>query len=387
LIFIGGTSEPGGLHVHTADIAQSCAALGCRVTILCTSVDYFSQMLVGDSVAVERIRPFAEMSWREWIRTWSRYAKQRADIVFCCGHQAEIRITDLVAASLIGAGVYTIVHRPFEGSWKSLVPKAVYGRLSSKVLTGVVAVSDEIATDATRDFNFPPQMVSTCVNWASPTFSMPTAAERVEARKALGISPSSIQIAYLGRLAPEKRIDALLRAFASVLTTVDISVTLDLIGDGWKKRELAELAHQLGIDDRVFFRGWTSTPQSALAACDVFVLPSIVEGFPLALIEAMATGCASLAHPMPSTRRLIENGTHGVLADLSDPRSFATALRGLIECGPAARSRMGLAAAERVASEYSRMRRLPNVLSALGVAVDFVPEFRLRALEFRVGAT
>jgi glycosyltransferase involved in cell wall biosynthesis len=88
---------------------------------------------------------------------------------------------------------------------------------------------------------------------------------------------------------------------------------------------------------------------------------------------------------MASAMRLIEDGTHGMLADLSDSRSFATALRALIDCGPAARAKMGHAAAERVATEYSRSKRLPSVLSALGIEADFLPEFRLKELEFKAG--
>jgi glycosyltransferase involved in cell wall biosynthesis len=374
--------------VHTADIAQSCAVLGCRVTILCTSINYFEQLIADEAIAIEVVRPLDEMGWREWIRTWSRLWSEavRPDIVFCCGRQGEIRIVDLAAASLFGGAVYTIVHRPCEGPWTSRISKAVYGRLSSKLLSGVVAVSDEIASNVAGEFRFPAQKVSTCVNWANPTFSVPTVTERVEARNALGITPSSILIAYLGRLAPEKRVDALLEAFAGVKTDCDVPIKLVLFGDGWKRQALTELAQTLGIGDLVCFYGWASAPWTALAACDVFVLPSIVEGFPLALLEAMAMGCACLAHSMPSARQLIDNGTDGILADLSDPRSFSTALRELVECEPVVRSKMGLAAAERVATRYSRALRLPNVLSALGFAHDFVPEFRLRQLEFKVGS-
>src|SRR5579862_5857754 len=89
LVFVGGTSEPGGLHIHTADIAQSCAALGCRVTILCTSINYFADLIAGAPVAIEVIRPLEKMAWRDWFRTWRRLSAHdgRPDIVFLCGKQ------------------------------------------------------------------------------------------------------------------------------------------------------------------------------------------------------------------------------------------------------------------------------------------------------------
>ena len=384
LIFVGGTSEPGGLHIHTADIAQSCAALGFRVTILCTGVNYFERLLADDPIAIEVIGPLEQMGWQNWVRRWSRPAGSALppDVVFCSGHQGENQIADFAAAALLGGDVYNIVHRPFEGRWQFPQSKAEYGRLSVRFLRGVIAVSHEIAASLTDDFFVPAQKVSTCFNWTNPAFKVPSAPERATARLALGVAPSTILIAFLGRLSPQKRVDALLQAFAAVATEWDYPVRLGLFGDGWKRTALTKLTQTLGIEERVCFFGWQNAPWSALAACDIFVLPSTVEGFPLALIEAMATGCACLAHPMPSAVQLIKSGTHGMLADLSDLPSFAAALRAMVECGSAARSKMGLAAADLIATEYSRAARLPKVLSALGIVADFVPDFRLRRLEF-----
>src|SRR5579862_9590651 len=109
LVFVGGTSEPGGLHIHTADIAQSCADLGCRVTILCPSINFYQPLLADGAVTVETIPSLDHMDWRAWMRTWARLAAGgRLTIVFCCGHQAQIRIADLAAAALRSAAVYTI---------------------------------------------------------------------------------------------------------------------------------------------------------------------------------------------------------------------------------------------------------------------------------------
>ena len=53
LLFVGGTREPGGVHVHTADVAQAAAALGCHVTIASLSIDFFSSLLPESGIAVE----------------------------------------------------------------------------------------------------------------------------------------------------------------------------------------------------------------------------------------------------------------------------------------------------------------------------------------------
>ena len=125
LVFVGGTSEPGGLHIHTADIARSCADLGCRVTILCTSINYFAPLLEDDAVAIEVIGPLDAMGPQDWLRVRSRLAASavRPQIVFCCGSLGDIRIVDLAAAYQFGTAVYTIVHRPCEEPWRLACPR------------------------------------------------------------------------------------------------------------------------------------------------------------------------------------------------------------------------------------------------------------------------
>jgi len=83
LIFVGGSSEPGGLHIHTAEVAQACAALGHRVTILCPSINYFEGLIYDPRVVVECIPPLDEGRWHERMIRWLRRASfyPRPDIV------------------------------------------------------------------------------------------------------------------------------------------------------------------------------------------------------------------------------------------------------------------------------------------------------------------
>lgn len=111
LVFVGGTSEPGGLHP-----VLCCPRLSRDHSV------YERQLLCSfdrrGSVAIEVIRPLEKMAWREWVRTWRRLsAHGRPDMVFLCGKQGEIRIIDLAAAWLFGGTVYAVVHRPDPGDW------------------------------------------------------------------------------------------------------------------------------------------------------------------------------------------------------------------------------------------------------------------------------
>jgi glycosyltransferase involved in cell wall biosynthesis len=386
LVFVGGTSEPGGLHIHTADVAQASAALGCKVSIICTSVNYFEGLISDANIDIRVIPRLKELKLRRRLRGWRKLspAYRQADFIFCRGRFAETHIAEIVAARCVGRRVYTIDHRPWEGDWTAGISKKFYGHLSGILVHRAIAVSDEIQSSAVRDFGFPAARISTCLNWVDPAFRLLTRDERREARASLSIAPDAVLLCYLGRLAPEKRVDSLLRAFAAVLPGAAVPVQLMIAGDGWKRDALASLAGELGITDRVCFTGWSTTPRKMLAACDIFVLPSLVEGFPLALLEAMSVGCACLAHPMPSTRFAIENGKSGVLADLSETESFAAALLGLIRQGAQGWRTMGSLAAARVEGSFSRERRLPELLAALDLPVKNLPlpEARTRTLAF-----
>ncbi len=384
LVFIGGTSEPGGIHIHMADVAQACADLGYRVTIVCTSADFFSGLISDGRVKIIRVEPLEGQAPRVWLATWFRILRTGlgGDFILCRGRFAETRLVDMAAARLFGRRLYTIEHRPWEGAWRSHLPRAVFGRLSSLLTHRSIAVSSEIVDAACREFSYPRRKLALCQNWIAPSFRPPSADERTAARAAAKVPPGRLVVGYIGRLAPEKRVDALLRAFERLPRGLDALLLIG--GDGWKRRSLVELAAELGVSDRVRFTGWTSDPRSFLAACDVVVLPSLVEGFPLALMEALAIGRLCIAHPMASTRELIEHGHSGVLADLEDPGQFTAALLAGLEAGQEDREAMGARAAETLASRFSRERRLPALLAALDCPVGSggAPPMRARELSF-----
>src|SRR5262249_30452204 len=138
-----------------------------------------------------------------------------------------------------------------------------------------------------------------------------------EARQRLGLGSETLVFGYVGRLSADKRGETMLQAFADALRHAPREMCLVVAGDGWMTDDWRELARRLGIARRVHFAGWQSEPQRIYHASDVFLLPSLVEGFPLGVMEAMACGVPGLVHPMESTLALIEDGASGFFADMS----------------------------------------------------------------------
>jgi glycosyltransferase involved in cell wall biosynthesis len=367
LVFIGGTSEPGGLHVHTADVALAAAASGRPVTIVCPSIDHFSPMLRGSPVQVRTVPPrdLAEPPRRYWPRVLDGF--RHADAALCRGKLAEGCAGDLLAIRRATRRLLTIEHREVDNPARTARDLLLHGLAMRLTVYRSIAVSEAIAESARRDLHLPRRMIACCLNWYDPDFRPPTPAERAAARTALGAPPDACVIGYHGRLAPEKRVETLIDAFAAARARTSAPLMLALIGDGWKRRELEARLRERGVADNTVITGWIPNPSRAVAALDISVLPSLGEGFPLGLLEAMATGIACLAHPMSSTTRIITPGRNGHLADLADPAAFTEALVHLIALGPDGRAALGHAAAIDTSRDFSRAARLPAVLRALGI--------------------
>ena len=366
-VFIGGTSEPGGLHVHTADVALAAAHAGHPVTGVCPSVDQFSALFAGAPVRVEVVPPKApaESPLTYWRRVLAGH--RCAHAVICRGKLAEGTALDLLGIRLATRRLYTIEHRMIDDLERERPRLRLHGGAMRLLVRRTLVVSNELAESAVRDLGLPRAMVATCINWVDPDFQPVTPAQRHEAKVRLGLPADRLVIGYHGRLAPEKRLPALIEAFAQLSPPPGQKVTLVIVGEGWKRRELEELIRARQLGDRVHLTGWHPNPRAALAAFDISVLPSLSEGFPLGLLEAMATGAACLAHPMSSTLQLIESGHNGILAALDEPASFRDALQQLVHLPAEVRAALGQAAAATVARDYARERRLPAVLEALGV--------------------
>jgi glycosyltransferase involved in cell wall biosynthesis len=156
----------------------------------------------------------------------------------------------------------------------------------------------------------------------------------------------------LGRLSPEKGMDMLVEAFASIAGVYG-QWRLRIFGEGTQRNELESLSQRQGISEQLQLPGWTNQPLSVLRAGDVFVLPSRYEGFPNALLEAMASGLACIAFDCRSgPREIIRDGVDGLLVPAGDVRALAAAMSRLMSDADL-RGRLGQRALE-VTTRFSR---------------------------------
>jgi glycosyltransferase involved in cell wall biosynthesis len=140
-----------------------------------------------------------------------------------------------------------------------------------------------------------------------------------------------------------------------------------LAGDGPERSRLEALASDLRLGDRVRFLGERNDVPALLAACDVFVLPSLYEGLPISVLEAMAARRPVVATAIGGTDEAVVNGQTGLLVPPADPTSLAAAI-GRVLRDAELRSRLGDAGRARVAERFSAndmVRRVMDVYELL----------------------
>ena len=153
------------------------------------------------------------------------------------------------------------------------------------------------------------------------------------------------ELLFVGRLAVQKNVDALLHATAA-LRAEGRDVRVRIIGDGPERRRLRALADRLGLAGAVAIdgRGDRTGIEAAYARATALVLPSTHEGMPLVLLEAMAAGTPVVAAALPE---IVEVGGDAVLAvDVAAPGALATALGRVLDDAPL-RARLAAAATAR----------------------------------------
>lgn len=160
-------------------------------------------------------------------------------------------------------------------------------------------------------------------------------------------------VLFLGRLAPKKRVSDLIRAFAHIESDYPES-DLVIVGTGPEEEQLVDLARELGIADRVSFRGRISDEEVAnsYATAGVFVLPSVWEGHPLTLLEAWASGAPVIASDVEGIEEFLDHEETGYLVPPKSPGELADALTYTLD-NPDEAARWGRNARRLVESEYS----------------------------------
>jgi glycosyltransferase involved in cell wall biosynthesis len=135
---------------------------------------------------------------------------------------------------------------------------------------------------------------------------------RLEKRRSLNIALQEYVVGYTGRLSEEKGLIYLVGAVAN-LRDAAVPVKLLIVGDGPERLALEQLVRDRGLENLVIFAGFQTDVEKWLPVLDVFILPSLTEGTPMALLEAMAASVPVIATAVGGVPKVITDGVDGLL--------------------------------------------------------------------------
>lgn len=221
-----------------------------------------------------------------------------------------------------------------------------------------LVIPSRYLAEIARGWGLSPDRITVVPNPAPPVGQL---ASRAELRGKLGVDGTTL--VFAGRLVPAKHLPLAISALRQVPR-----VSLVVIGDGPERQRLQELVAQLGLADRLVFKG--ALPRSAtiewLRAADAVLLSSAWENFPHAAVEGIAAGTPVVATAVGGVPEIIETGVNGILVPPADEQALAEAMRSVsTDAELVARLRRGAAA---TAAQYGADRAYEAIERELLVA-------------------
>jgi len=290
----------------------------------------------GDSPIADEIRaldiPVIDLGmtakWR-WDAFWRLYR-------LLCRERPTILHTSLFHANIPGRALGRLSGVPIIVTWRQNINiggklREFMNRWTAWLDDSVVAVCELARQAEIKHARVSPDKVIIIYNAINTTaFSATNPQAVAQIRHTFGISEDTLLVGAVGRLHPQKGLTDLLAAIAQVRVHV-YPIRLLLIGDGELRSELEAQARLLGLSDIVTFAGIRMDVPEILAALDVFAFPSLWEGLPLAVLEAMAAGLPVVATRVGGIPEAVEDGVTGLLVPPRDPEALAEAIITLLQ--------------------------------------------------------
>ncbi|GLY66453.1 glycosyltransferase [Amycolatopsis taiwanensis] len=383
-IVIGAVTYPP--HVNGAAnfahrLATGLTGRGHDVHVICHSADRGSRTRIEDGVTVHRVGSYGTSlhptirvcpPWQAAAKADRLLAEIQPDVVHVQSHFFLCRGL-IVSARRRGIGLVATNHFMPENILGYLKIPGLLRRAAARVLwQGLIKQYSraQLVTAPT------PRAVQLLQDNGFADLAMPVSCgidvERYRRRAALyrqrNADPDTRTVLFVGRLDEEKHIEDLLRAMSLLRT--DAPVRLEIIGDGSQRAALAQLAADLGIADRVQFRGLVDEDEllDAYARADLFCMPSIAELQSLATMEAMSAGTPVVLANAMALPHLVEPGRNGWLYPPRQVPALASAIDAVL-ARRATIDRMGKAS-QRLVAQHDIDATLGRFESIYHYAID-----------------
>lgn len=285
---------------------------------------------------------------------------ERPDIVHALMYQA-IQLCRLAKRRLKGQAAFKLVSSP-RVSYRT---RSAFTLLVDSVLKSqddlLIAESESSRAHLLKRLGYAPGKVKVIYNGVDIASWPISKLERQKRRLELRLGSEEILMGTSGRLDKQKGHDVLIDAVAKLRQS--LPVRLVILGEGPLRPALEAQIRRLNLEKSVMLLGERDDVTAWLSALELFVLPSLWEGLPNSLLEAMAIGLPCVASSVDGIPEVLSHNQNGLLVPPGDRAALAHAIADLV-ANPASRARLGAAAKDTIAKRFSLLTMMSEYEAA-----------------------
>lgn len=210
-----------------------------------------------------------------------------------------------------------------------------------------ICVSDNNLKDARKEFEM---KRATVVKYGINLKKYNPKLEFLDVRSQLNIEKDTVLVGYIVRMTKQKDPITLVKAIS--LIPSELNIKFLFVGDGELKADAQKLAKELDIERRIIFMDFRQDVPNILNAIDIYCLPSLWEGLPIGMLEAMAMNKAVVVTAIDGAKEVIINEENGILVPVQNPQKLADALV-LVANDAILRKKIGDNAGETILKNFS----------------------------------
>lgn len=275
----------------------------------------------------------------------SRLMKERRiDIVHASSYHPSLYAR--LAAILAGVPVILSYEHTIFDNYR--FQRTLWNRLLASFTDGFTPVGQQVANQVLSWYRYPQDKVRVVHNGVDIQRFYPTESKQ-DAKRKLGFPEEKLVIGTVSRLDPEKGHSYLFDAIAK-LAQYDIYWVV--VGEGRGAEKIYEQARKRGLEDSINFLGLRRDVPEILKAFDIYVFPTLQEGFPNSLLEAMASGCAVVASDFSGNLEIARHNENALITPMKDSNELAKAIELLVN-KPELSKRLALQARRDVVDNFS----------------------------------
>jgi len=359
ILYLSNSGRVGGVEAHLLNLVEGMVGKGYQVFVVCPWGEVVEKYFeAGAEIRVDR--PWIDIDPFYIFRLIKFTRQNKIDILHA--HQLKTVINGLIAGKIAGVPLKIAhIHTPLS-QWQVSPLKKRLNIFVNRIVTNLCADKVVALTEATRKERIEREgidpkkivVIPNGVDLRNFQFSIFNFQKTKE----------KLAVGSFGRLTVEKDHKTFLAAAKKVISNFQFpifNIYFVIAGDGNLRSELKQQVKDLGIGDKVTFLGFVPEDRKieTYSSFDIFVFPSLAEGFGIVLIEAMALGLPCVVSDLPVLREVTDDGRCALLFKSADSADLAEKIGMLIEDGDLRRD-LGQKARKRVENRYSMKRFVEN---------------------------